>query len=190
MIRNDNMFGPVGDSRSDIIRNTFFQIDRDRKGTLSAIDTIGANSAENISYEDHNSIKSNLSAIRVGLQTKKILIVDDNPDIVFTLRSVFEEYPERFQISTYTNPMEVLSTFQTDYYDLALIDINMPILNGFQLCEKLVDLDANLRVCFMSGGEMNQDAIREIYPKISIGCFIKKPIGAGELIERVISQLA
>jgi DNA-binding response OmpR family regulator len=65
----------------------------------------------------------------------------------------------------------------------------MPVMNGFQLCEKLVDSDANIRVCFLSGGEMNQEAIREIYPRISLGCFIKKPVGANELIERVNSQL-
>ena len=65
----------------------------------------------------------------------------------------------------------------------------MPLMNGFQLCEKLIELDANVRVCFMSGGEMNQDAVREIYPKISLGCFIRKPVGANDLIEKIISEL-
>lgn len=189
LVRDDDLPGLVGNSRASITSNKIFKADHKLGSVLSAIDKVGTNSTEEIAYKEQNPIKSNLSAMRVGLQIKKILIVDDEPDIIFTLRSVFEVYPERFQVSSYTNPMEVLGTFQTNYYDLALIDINMPVLNGFQLCEKLVDLDANLRVCFMSGGGMNQDAIREIYPRISIGCFIKKPIGAGELIQRVNSQL-
>jgi CheY-like chemotaxis protein len=189
LIRDADLLYSIVNPRSGINENMFFHIDRDMNAILGGIEKIEPNLTEDVFNREHTPVKSNLPTFRLGLQIKKILVVDDNPDIIFTLRSVFEEYPERFQVSTYTSPTEVLRTFQTNYYDLALIDINMPILNGFQLCEKLVDLDANLRICFMSGGEMNQDAIREIYPKISIGCFIKKPIGASELIERVNSQL-
>jgi CheY-like chemotaxis protein len=189
LIRDADLLYSVVNSRSGRNENMIFYIDRDMNAILGGIEKIGTNLTEDVFYKEHTPVKSNLPTFRLGLEIKKILVVDDNPDIIFTLRSIFEEYPERFLVSTYTNPTEVPHTFQTNYYDLALIDINMPILNGFQLCEKLVDLDANLRICFMSGGEMNQDAIREIYPKISIGCFIKKPIGASELIERVNSQL-
>jgi CheY-like chemotaxis protein len=160
------------------------------EGFDKSLDDIGTNSNQDSAVEAKNAIKSDLSTIRSGSQwLKRILIVDDEPDIIFTLKSVFEGYPARFQVSSHVNPIEALSTFKPNYYDLVLVDINMPVMNGFQLCEKLVDLDANIRVCFMSGGEMNQEAIREIYPKISLGCFIKKPIGASELIERVNSQL-
>lgn len=160
------------------------------EGFDKSLDEIRTNSNHDNAVEAKNAIKSDLSTILSGSQwLKRILIVDDEPDIIFTLKSVFEDYPARFQVSSHVNPVEALSTFKPNYYDLVLVDINMPVMNGFQLCEKLVDLDANIRVCFMSGGEMNQEAIREIYPKISLGCFIKKPIGASELIERVNSQL-
>ncbi len=143
LVRDDDLPGLVGNSRASITSNKIFKADHKLGSVLSAIDKVGTNSTEEIAYKEQNPIKSNLSAMRVGLQIKKILIVDDEPDIIFTLRSVFEVYPERFQVSSYTNPMEVLGTFQTNYYDLALIDINMPVLNGFQLCEKLVDLIHN-----------------------------------------------
>ncbi len=160
------------------------------EGFDKSLDEIRTNSNHDSAVEAKNARKSDLSSIRSRSQwLKRILIVDDEPDIIFTLKSVFEEYPARFQVSAHVNPVEALSTFKPNYYDLGLIDINMPGMNGFQLCEKLVDLDANIRVCFMTGGEMNQEAIREIYPKISLGCFIKKPIGASELVERVNSQL-
>jgi hypothetical protein len=41
----------------------------------------------------------------------------------------------------------------------------MPIMNGFELCEKLLPLDINVKFCFMSAGEINKEAIRELYPK-------------------------
>jgi len=62
--------------------------------------------------------------------------------------------------------------FEPNFYDLMLIDINLPGINGFQLCEKILELDVNVRVCFMSSGEINREALREIYPRISLGCFI------------------
>ena len=134
--------------------------------------------------------KSDLSSLQSGSELlKRILIVDDDRDIVFTLKSILEGYYTRFEVFSYADPIEALSTFKAQFYDLALIDINMPLMNGFQLCEKLIELDANVRVCFMSGGEMNQDAVREIYPKISLGCFIRKPVGANDLIEKIIPEL-
>ena len=54
----------------------------------------------------------------------------------------------------------------------------MPPMNGFELCEKILLLDINVKVCFMTAGEINQKAIRELYPLRTIGgCFIKKPVG-------------
>jgi CheY-like chemotaxis protein len=44
-----------------------------------------------------------------------------------------------------------------------LIDVYMPDMNGFELCEKILELDANIRVCFMSAAELNVQALR-VYP--------------------------
>jgi CheY-like chemotaxis protein len=41
----------------------------------------------------------------------------------------------------------------------------MPHMNGFELCEKILELDVNIRVCFMSAAEVNIEALREVYPK-------------------------
>jgi hypothetical protein len=48
-------------------------------------------------------------------------------------------------------------------------------MNGFELCEKILAIDINLRVCFMSNGEINREALREIYPTRQEGCFNRKP---------------
>jgi hypothetical protein len=63
-------------------------------------------------------------------------------------------------------------------------------MNGFELCEKIVEIDVNIRVCFMSAAEVNIEALREVYPKArSIGCFIKKPVTISHLIKRLLAEL-
>jgi len=51
-----------------------------------------------------------------------------------------------------------------------------------------LDIDINVKICFMSAGEINRDALREIHPSISLGCFIKKPVTIDYLIERVMNS--
>jgi len=66
----------------------------------------------------------------------------------------------------------------------------MPIMNGFELCEKILPLDINVRVCFMSAREINQVAFRELYPLRTIGgCFIQKPVEIGHFIRQLIAEL-
>ena len=95
----------------------------------------------------------------------------------------------RFEVYTYNSSVRALSEFKTDFYDLILIDINMPDMNGFELCEKIVQLDANIRVCFISSAELNIEALREVYPNVSFGCFIKKPVSIEYLVKKLSAEL-
>jgi CheY-like chemotaxis protein len=70
-----------------------------------------------------------------------------------------------------------------------LIDVYMPGMNGFELCEKTLEIDTNIRVCFMSAAELNIQALREVYPRLSFGCFIKKPVDMKYLVERLCAEL-
>jgi FixJ family two-component response regulator len=79
--------------------------------------------------------------------------------------------------------------FKPDFYDLLLIDVNMPLMDGFQLTHKLLQKDINVRVCFMTSGEINMEAAREVHPLKSIGCFIKKPISTEQLVKGVRAEL-
>lgn len=65
----------------------------------------------------------------------------------------------------------------------------MPLMDGFQLAQNLVRKDINVRVCFMTAGEINMDAASEVHPLKSIGCFIKKPITSEELLRRIRAEL-
>ena len=62
-------------------------------------------------------------------------------------------------------------------------------MNGFELSEKILAIDINVRICFMSSVEINREALREIYPALSLGCFIRKPVTVDYLIKRIMSEL-
>ena len=89
--------------------------------------------------------------------TKRILIVDDDPDITFTFKKAFEEANRiagsnkiSFHVNTYNDPLVAFSEFKPDFYDLILIDINIPEMNGFDFCVKVLKIDVNPRVCLLA----------------------------------------
>jgi CheY-like chemotaxis protein len=119
---------------------------------------------------------------------KRILLVDDDPDITLTFKIGLED-DKSFEVYAYTNPLEALSNFKPHFYDLLLADINMPKVNGFELCSRILEIDVNVRICFITAGDTNIEALRELYPTLSIGCFIKKPVTINELIRRLKMEL-
>jgi DNA-binding response OmpR family regulator len=124
--------------------------------------------------------------------TKRILIVDDDPDITYTFKAGIEygSSGNSMKVYTYNDPLVALSEFKPHYYDLLLIDINLPNLNGFEFCQRILELDVNVKACFMTTGQINREAFREIYPAISLGCFISKPVTIDYLINRIKAELA
>ena len=93
---------------------------------------------------------------------KRILIVDDNKDLTTTFKVVIEDVNKDIdvnkRIKAYTSNDPVLAEFIPNFYDFLLLDINMTHMNGFQLCEKFLAIDINLKVCFMSSGKINISA--------------------------------
>ena len=65
----------------------------------------------------------------------------------------------------------------------------MPKMNGFELCKRILEIDVNVRICFITAGDTNIDALREVYPTLSIGCFIKKPVTIENLAKRLLAEL-
>jgi CheY-like chemotaxis protein len=126
---------------------------------------------------------------------KRILIVDDDADLTMTFKEVIEDsnnitdVNKRIEVYTSNDPLIVLLEFKPNFYDLLLVDINMPRMNGFELCEKILAIDINVRICFMSAVEINREGLREIYPSLGLGCFIRKPVTIDYLLERIRSEL-
>jgi CheY-like chemotaxis protein len=124
---------------------------------------------------------------------KRILIVDDDADLTITFKSAESnnnnDFNKRIEVHTSNDPVVVLSDFKPNFYDLLLVDINMPHMNGFELCEKIFAIDINVRVCLMSSGEINWEALSEMYPTRQEGCFIRKPDTMDYLLKRIRSEL-
>jgi DNA-binding response OmpR family regulator len=126
---------------------------------------------------------------------KRILIIDDDTDVTVTFKVGIEDRNnidsdnKRIAVDTSNDPLAVLSGFRAYLYDLLLVDIYLPHMNGFELCEKILAIDINVKICFMSSGEINREALREIYPTMSLGCFMRKPVSIDYLVNRIRSEL-
>jgi DNA-binding response OmpR family regulator len=112
------------------------------------------------------------------------LLVDDEPDVILSLKIVLEE--NGFQVDSFTDPLLAIENFRANVYDLLILDIKMPDINGFELYKKIRKIDDKVRVCFTTAGELNYYQFRnEIFPALDNKCYIQKPIENKILIERI-----
>jgi CheY-like chemotaxis protein len=119
--------------------------------------------------------------------SKVILIADDDPDVTTVFGLGLED--EGFDVYTYNDPLEALTKFRPNFYDLLLVDINMPKIDGIELSRQILELDANVKICFITAGEANIEVLRELYPTRNIGCYIKKPVTIEQLVRRIKVEL-
>jgi DNA-binding response OmpR family regulator len=125
-------------------------------------------------------------------QRAKILVVDDDHDVAITLKAILEEEEEsskEFELDVFNDPGLALSHFKAGWYDLLLLDILMPKMNGFELYQQLKNIDDKVKVCFITAYEIYYRALRDLFPTIEVDCFIAKPIGKKELVSRIKSEL-
>ena len=122
------------------------------------------------------------------MMKKRILIVDDDPDILTTYKKGLEE-SGLFEVDTFTDPEEMLSNFKNGLYDFLIIDIRLPKMDGFELYDKMKAIDNKVKICFITAYEINYRALRQVFPEPKLECFIQKPIEIGKLVERIKSEL-
>jgi two-component system, OmpR family, response regulator ChvI len=120
---------------------------------------------------------------------KKILIVDDDPDITMTF-SLALENTGSFEVETYNDSVQALSNFKPNSYDFVLLDIKMPKLSGFELCDKIRKIGGKVKVCFISAFDPYSDELRDQFLSLKIECFIPKPIQIKELVKRIEVELS
>jgi DNA-binding NtrC family response regulator len=119
---------------------------------------------------------------------KRVLIVDDDPDILITYKKGLENYG-LFEVETSADPEETLSNFRSGLYDCLIIDIRMPKMDGFQLYDKMKDIDNKVKVCFITAYEVNYEALRKVFPTLGLECFIQKPIEVSQLVRKINAEL-
>ena len=123
---------------------------------------------------------------------KKILVVDDEPDITFSIKLVLETNGFA-SVDTFNDPADVISKYNNQpgtMYDLLIIDILMPRMNGFELYEKIKKIDNNAKVCFITAYRMYFEALREMYPSSEVDCFMNKPFENEDLLRKVASAIS
>lgn len=65
----------------------------------------------------------------------------------------------------------------------------MPDINGFELYEELKKVDTKPKICFITAYETYYEVLKKDFPKLDIGCFIKKPISLSSLAIRLKAEL-
>lgn len=117
-----------------------------------------------------------------------ILVVDDEPDITTTFKIGLEN--NHFAVvDAYNDPTLALSNFKPDFYDIVLLDLKMPGLNGFELYQEIKKKDEKVKECFITAFEVYYEQLRKDFPKLNVGCFIKKPVEIDSLVKRIKEEL-
>jgi two-component system response regulator VanR len=119
---------------------------------------------------------------------RRILAVDDDPDITLTVKMGLED-SGLFQVDTFNDPELALSSFKPGLYDLALIDFRMPKMYGHELYDKMKKIDSKLKICFMTATYTKYEELRAAFPTIEIECYIQKPVQIKDLVRRVNAEL-
>ena len=114
------------------------------------------------------------TVIRLFIREYEVSLVDDESDVCFVLRKVLCE--NGFVVDSYENPMLALEKFNALSYDLVILDIKMPDLNGFALYREIKRLDKKVKICFLTAGEVYYGEYPDIFSSLQANCFIRKPL--------------
>jgi DNA-binding response OmpR family regulator len=118
---------------------------------------------------------------------KRILVVDDEADLTFLCKLALEYHG--FKVDTFTDPRKALSNYKPGYYDLVILDITMPKMDGFQLYDEIKKKDQKAKVCFLTASELYyEESRKEEYNAIDKNLFIRKPI-ENELLLNEVNRL-
>jgi len=119
---------------------------------------------------------------------KKILIVDDEPDVSAVLKKFFKQ--SGLNADSYDDPILALKNFKAGSYDLLLLDIKMPEMDGFQLSREIKKMDSKVKVCILTASEMYYEQFRkeERFCALDKDLFVRKPIANKDLIEKINTQ--
>jgi DNA-binding response OmpR family regulator len=123
------------------------------------------------------------------MPSQKILVIDDEYDNAFILKSGLER-KGGYNVDLFTDPFAALNDFRANSYDLIMIDVRMPNMNGFDLYKKIKERDNNVKICFLSASDNTYEEFKKCHPTLEEKCFIKKPVTLSELVDRIKQFLA
>ena len=118
-------------------------------------------------------------------QQKRILIIDDDPDIAIILHVVLED--NGFKTDSYTDPELAYRNFRDGFYDLILLDIKMPEVDGFHFYQKIRETDSRVKVIFLTASEYYYEQYRKErgFDLFKQEFFLRKPIETEDLVQAI-----
>jgi CheY-like chemotaxis protein len=125
-------------------------------------------------------------------RARRIMIVDDEQDVTFLFKIILESTQENgsysCKVDSFNDSMIALEKYREGQYDLIMIDIVMPKMDGFKLYKEIRKQDKKVKVCFLTAGEMYYEEYRKhAFPEISADRIIRKPISNDDLLRKVNS---
>jgi CheY-like chemotaxis protein len=146
------------------------------------------------SSNNYNNDRSNdvLSSATDNPQTDnsqyRIMVVDDEHDITRLFAIGLES--NGFAVNVFSDPLSALSNYKAGIYDLLLLDIRMPAMNGFELYQKINQIDDKAEVCFITAYEESINDFKRLFPNLEeVDCFVRKPIEIRNLVNIVKSKV-
>jgi DNA-binding response OmpR family regulator len=116
--------------------------------------------------------------------TKRILIIDDEDDVNLVFKVVLED--SGFRVDTFSKPVLALENFKNGLYDLVILDMKMPEMDGITVYQEIRKLDDKVEVCFLTAGDVNYEVFAKEFSILNKeDRFIRKPISNEELVKRV-----
>jgi DNA-binding response OmpR family regulator len=118
------------------------------------------------------------------MDNNRILVVDDEPDLTQVSTLALEYHG--FKVDSFNDPQEALAKFEPGLYDLVILDIKMPKMDGFELYHEIKKKDSNAKVCFLTASELYYEEFRKKeYYALDRNMFIRKPIENEELVKEI-----
>ena len=119
----------------------------------------------------------------------RILLVDNEPDIALAFKIGLED--NGFEVDAFDSPEIASSNFKAGSYDLLLLDIKMPKMNGIEFYQKMKEIDKKVKVCFITASEVYyfKEITKELFPILGVRRLIRKPIKIEDLVKELRQEL-
>jgi DNA-binding response OmpR family regulator len=104
-------------------------------------------------------------------------------DITDSLKKVLAG--QGFRVDAYNDPVAALEHFKSNQYDVVILDVRMPKMNGFDLYREMAKLDGKTDYCFFTAFDIHHSEFEKVFPDVNVRAFLRKPISPSQITERI-----